>query len=151
MQIHICKAATDSDIEFVAKHFEETVSLWEDYSATEKSIAARVESVKKWLDDDNAHVTVAIADDGQILGFNTLWIFDGYSGEKLGKICILYVLPEFRGQAVAKQLKDEGEEWMRSKGAIAVITEIDAKNKRMLTISKKAGFAIKSYVLQKKL
>ncbi len=151
MNTKIRDAATGDDIEFIAKRFEETISLWEDYEVTKESVAKRIEMVEKWLEEDNVHVTVAVTEDDEIIGFNSLWVFDGYSGEKLGKICILYVLPERRGHGVARQLKIEGEKWMHSMGAIAVITEIDAKNMRMLEIAKKAGFEIKSFVLQKKL
>ncbi len=30
-----------------------------------------------------------------------------------GRICILFVLPEFRRKGVAHQLKLEGEEWLK--------------------------------------
>lgn len=60
---------------------------------------------------------------------------------------ILYVHPDHRGQGVARRLKLEGEDWLRTQGARQVVTEIDAKNERMLAINRKAGFAVKSYVM----
>lgn len=149
--IKIIVATTDIHIDYIARHYEETISLWENYQVTDVSIAKRKEQIRKWISDDDVHLTVAINHDGQPVGFNSLYIMTDYSGIKFGKIVILYVSPEYRNQGVARQLKIETETWLISKGISAVITEIDAKNERMLEINEKAGFSIKSYTFVKTL
>ncbi len=150
MDIIIQEAKSEADIDFIAKHFEETIALWENYEVTEKSIDNKKKSVKEWIKQTNTHITVALTSNGKIIGFNSLWITEGNSGEKCGKICILYIIPEYWGKGVAHKLKVEGEAWLKSQGIKRVITEIDAKNERMLKISKDAGFKIKSFLMEKK-
>ncbi len=147
----IREATSEADIGFIARHFEDTIALWENYEVTKKSVTDREKLVSEWIAQAHTHFTVALAPDEGIVGFNSLWITEGNTKENCGKICILYVLPEYRGQGIARQLKLEGEKWLKSRGIRRVVTEIDAKNDRMLKISRQAGFRIKSLVMEKKL
>ena len=151
MDIKIQPADTDRRIRFVARFFEETIALWEKYEVTPESVAERVEQVREWVTKENSHITVAVTDEGDIVGFNSLFISKGYDGEPFGKIVILFVLPEFRRKGIAAQLKQEGEDWLRAQGVTKVITEIDAKNERMLEINRKVGFRVKSYTLEREI
>jgi GNAT superfamily N-acetyltransferase len=147
----IALAKSDEHLDFIAKHFEETIALWEDYQVTPESVQKRKDQIQEWATEENAHLTVAITPEHQIVGFNSLFITKDYSGNALGKIVILYVLPEHRGTGIAAVLKRDGESWLRSKGVNKVITEIDAKNERMLEINRKAGLRIKSYTFEKEI
>lgn len=84
-------------------------------------------------------------------GFNSLYLTEDYNGSLIGKILIFFVSPEHRDRGIAKALKDDGLNWFLAKGITKIVTEIDAKNKRMLDINNQAGFKIKSYVLEKEL
>lgn len=151
MDVTVRKAGSESDIEFISRRFQETIALWEDYRVTEKSIVEQKGKVREWIRDEKMHLTVAVGPDGTTLGFNSLHVTKTYNGDPLGKIIILYVCPEYRKHGIGRHLKQEGENWMRSKGAQQVLTEIDARNSRMLQINKKAGFRTKSYMLVKDL
>jgi len=144
MPITVRLAGSDADIRFIAERFQETIALWEDYEVTPEKIAKQAEAVRKWAGDEKMHVTVA-EEDGNRIGFNTLYVMEDYSGRGMGKIIILFVIPEARGRGAAKALKLEGEDWLKARGVTQVMTEIDAKNERMLEINKKAGFRVKSH------
>jgi GNAT superfamily N-acetyltransferase len=151
MPTAVREAATELDRQFIAERFEETVALWEDYEVTADSVAKRLSQVDEWLADEKMHLTVAVTSDDEPVGFNSLYLTKDYDGKALGKIVIMYVLPEHRRSGIARRLKLEGEAWLRAKGATQVTTEIDAKNERMLDISKKAGFRIKSHTFVREL
>ncbi|MBN2383007.1 GNAT family N-acetyltransferase [bacterium] len=151
IDIAIVPATSEAHFSFIAQHFEETIALWEDYQVSSKSVQGRKDQLKKWIADDKVHLTVAVCKDEDVVGFNSLFITNDYSGNAYGKIVILYVLPEHRGKMIAASLKREGESWLKSRGITKVVTEIDAKNRRMLEISEKAGFQIKSYTFEKQI
>ncbi|MFC1746101.1 GNAT family N-acetyltransferase [Candidatus Riflebacteria bacterium] len=151
MEIQILPAEEEAHFRFIAKNFEKTIALWEDYRVSEESVSVRVEQIKEWVNKEDSHITVACNKDKELLGFNSLFIAKDYNGSNYGKIVILFVLPAYRNMGVARKIKLEGEEWLRSKGIFKVITEIDAKNERMLAINQKAGFRIKSYVMERSL
>lgn len=151
MKISVRPARSEEDFEFIAQYFEATIALWEDYVVTPASIAKQKEQLQSWGNKDNAHLSIALTPELKHVGFNSLYISKSYDGSPYGKIVILYVLPEFRSQGIAAQLKKEGETWLKSQGVNKVQTEIDAQNQRMLEINQKAGFRIKSYTLEKTL
>ncbi len=70
MKVTIREANSPADIDFIARHFEETIALWENYEVTEESIAERRKSVGEWIKQSHTHLTVALAPDGQVIGFN---------------------------------------------------------------------------------
>lgn len=151
MQNKVVRATSEEHLDFIARHFEETIALWEDYQVTRESVRKRKEQLKDWITDKNVHLTVATGPGQEAVGFNSLFITKDYSGNEYGKIVILFVLPEHRGKGIGASLKVDGESWLRSRGVKKVITEIDAKNERMLEISKKNGFRIKSYTFEKEI
>jgi GNAT superfamily N-acetyltransferase len=140
------REARETDLDFIAARFEETIALWEEYEVTAASVAKQRANIEGWLAKEEMHLTVACLE-GAPVGWNSLYITRDYSGRPLGKIIILYVVPEHRGRGIARRLKEEGEAWLRAAGARQVITEIDAKNERMLEINRRAGFTVKSHTL----
>lgn len=151
MAITVRPAASDEELAYAARRFEETIALFERYDATQERIAERVEQMRGWIGKAEAHVTVARTGDGRLVGFNSLFVTKDYDGTPLGKIVILYVDADHRRTGVARALKDEGEAWLRGRGVTRVVTEIDARNERMLEINRRAGFRVKSYTLVKDL
>ncbi|MFC1679152.1 GNAT family N-acetyltransferase [Elusimicrobiota bacterium] len=149
MDTTVAPATSEEHLDFIANHFEETIALWEEYQVTPKSVQKRKDQIKKWAAEENVHLTVASGRQAGVVGFNSLFVSKDYSGIAYGKIVILYVVPEHRGKGIAAKLKQEGESWLRSQGVKKVITEIDAKNERMLDINKKAGFRIKSHTFER--
>ena len=151
MRIQIVPVTERPHIMFIAKRFEETISLWKDYEVTLESASKRVAQLTEWIKDATVHVTVAVTPENLAVGFNSLYVAKDYSGNPFGKIVIPYVSPEFRRQGVAAALKGEGETWLVSQGVTRVVAEIVAKNTRMLEINKKAGFRIKRFTMERKL
>ncbi|MBI5622538.1 MAG: GNAT family N-acetyltransferase [Elusimicrobia bacterium] len=149
MKTDIVPATTKEHFAFIAKRFEETITLWENYKATPTSVRKRKAQLLKWSKDKNVHLTVALGPSRKTVAFNSVYISKDYSGNAYGKIVILYVLPNFRGNGIAASLKAEGETWLRSMEVTKILTEIDAKNARMLKLNKKAGFKIKSYTFER--
>lgn len=145
MPVTVRRASAEADVAFISERFQETIALWEDYEVTPESVRKQAETVRKWITDEKMHITVAELPGGELAGFNSLYVMKDYAGKPLGKIIILYVLPGHRGKGIAKELKLEGEDWLRGKGVGQVLTEIDAKNERMLEITRAAGFRPKSH------
>jgi GNAT superfamily N-acetyltransferase len=141
----------EEDLKFIAEGFENTIALWEEYQVTQEKVAKRMEFLRKWGEDENIHLTVVLDKNNQCRGFNSVHCIRDYNNNPMGKIIILYIQPEYRKMGLAKLLKEEGEEWLRQKGATAVLTEIDAANQRMLEIIPQAGFVKKSTTFIKQL
>ncbi|MBN2383004.1 hypothetical protein JXQ70_08995 [bacterium] len=69
IDITVVPAISEAHFSFIARHFEETIALWEDYQVTLASFQRRKEQLKKWIEDDNIHLTVAVCNDEDVVEF----------------------------------------------------------------------------------
>ena len=66
---------------------------------------------------------------------------EGTDGETVGYIEGIFVLPEYRGQHIAKELLTHGENWSRENGCTEIASDCVIDNTDSLRFHLKVGFA----------
>lgn len=87
---------------------------------------------------------------GEIVGLHVLRRYVEY--EQVGAhVAGLWIRPGYRGQGIARVLKEQGEQWARSIGAVFLNTNVHAGNERMRAFNERSGFSLFRYNLRKRL
>ena len=108
-----------------------------------------IQSARKSEDATNTFSGIALHDK-EIVGVHIARRFEEW--EQVGvHIAGLWVDPSYRGLGIGRVLKANGEAWARSVGATFMNTNVQAGNKRMLSINERAGFTLYRYNLRKRL
>jgi len=108
---------------------------------------ARLKQFQELSDRDFFEVAFS---EKEIIGFHVIL---GKRGPKmnLGVISTLWVHPVYRGQGIAKQLKQKGLDWARASKLQYLQTSTHSNNERMMEINLKSGFVPYSVTLKYKL
>lgn len=82
------------------------------------------------------HYIVAESD-GQIVGYAGIYFV---AADVPSDIFNIAVVPEYRGQGIAKYMLNEIEQWARSKGVKTSMLEVDVNNPNAIALYKGAGY-----------
>jgi GNAT superfamily N-acetyltransferase len=108
-----------------------------------------MQSARTTEDTSNTYSGIALHR-AEIVGVHVVRRYVEY--EQVGAhIAGLWVHPSYRRQGIAGVLKENGEAWARSIGAVFLNTNVHAENERMLAMNVRAGFAVFRYNLRKRL
>ena len=98
-----------------------------------------------WRDDDTdadaARLEKAVADDVVLLADDVGVVIASKSGERLGFLDILYVVPEARGSGVAAELTREAASALRDRGVEVLELEVLQSNERARAVYDHWGFS----------
>lgn len=98
----------------------------------EKALDDRVEYFQKISPNNFFQV---VYDQGEIVGFHLL-----QAQGPVAQIITIWVHEKYRGQGIAKRLKELGTSWAREKGFKFLQTNVHLSNGRMAAINEKLGF-----------
>ena len=123
----------------VEAHVALRCMLWDDLTRSES-----LQEATQILNSARCAVLLACnEDDGSYVGFAELNLRDyaeGASSSPVGYLEGWFVLPEWRGRGVGRQLVDEGEQWARSHGCTEFASDTDLGNTGSIQAHGRLGF-----------
>ncbi|ARU60104.1 hypothetical protein CBW65_02805 [Tumebacillus avium] len=141
--------AIGADFEFVIEHGAQ--SLQEGTRGTFQAVGneARVQELLDPLWERGAYPLVAKAGE-QVLGWITVGAAkDPFSGEEVGFLYELYVLPEHRGKGLGKQMMERGISELREQGHTEIRLNVFAGNPAQ-KLYESLGFQVRNLQMELK-
>ncbi len=136
--INACNLELDLLLYQISKWHNLTPKLWmPEYIVTEVEIEEAVQRIKNTKAED-LFLMVAEDDEKQVRGF--IWAYRKENQQDSIMILSLYITEEFRGRGIATQLKQQLEEWCKSKGINTIHTTTHYNNHSMLELNQKLGY-----------
>lgn len=123
----------------IARWHNLTPKLWiNNYKVSDKDID---NTVNRIINTRNKDLFLAIAEDDQNNMQGFIWAYKLEKVQDSVMILSLYTAEDYRGQGIATNLKNLLEEWCRLEGIKTIETTVHFKNKSMITLNQKLGYA----------
>ena len=132
--------AKTEEVAQIARIHAEAPRYWQpEYVVTPHSIQKYVEKIKNIEGKSESLHLIAETSDSSIVGFH--WVNMDQEKERLFAYVIsLWVHDEFQRRGLATSLKQQGEEWAKSKGATFMKTTVHSNNTKMLQFNVRFGY-----------
>jgi len=145
MYIREIHPSSQSEIVLVARRMRETLKevLGPEKGEILYSIEWLIERVRQHIQGElEAKVFLAFNQQQQCIGHTIVRKEHTDPQEDFGLFSTIYIVPSFRRQAVAAQLIQKGEEWMKAKGLTRFATYTSASNTKLIMLFEKYQYTI---------
>ena len=150
IQYRTVNRRSETELGFIAEQDSKIPLLYDpEYVWSDSSIAARTRFYKDHVHDDDFFEVALDADD--LIAFHIVKKIPYPPDLSAGAIITLWVAPKYRGQRIAKTLKDRAEAWARKQDFAFLQTDVHSTNSKMISINKKAGYNVIQYTMRKPL
>jgi GNAT superfamily N-acetyltransferase len=141
----------EDEVYKAAKIHESAPLNWDStWKVTEVGITQWVKRIHEFKNTNKMYLLFAKMPDGEIVGFHWLRLYEMHNSE-LVNIDSLWVSDKYRNNGIGRGLKERGEDWAKSKGAIKITTNVFYDNKKMIDFNLKLGFKAEAVNMSKKL
>lgn len=133
------------DVEQLTDWFESIGDEWlPEYEAAPRSREENRQQLLRWMRGEGAGSCVLVAEGGEpaaVIGFAACQLLAESDTARIqGRISVIYVAPEHRGQGVGHALKDAADKWCQDAGAAYMLAYIHVDNEAMLRLCKLLGY-----------
>lgn len=151
IQYRAANRLSEAELAFIAEQDSKIPLLYDpEYAWNDSSTLARIRFYEEHVHHDD-FFEVALDADGQIVAFHIVKKIPYPPNLSAGAIVTLWVTPKYRGQRVAKTLKDRAEAWARKQDFAFLQTDVHGTNSKMISINEKAGYTVIQYTMRKPL
>jgi ribosomal protein S18 acetylase RimI-like enzyme len=107
-----------------------------------------------WVEVQSAFIAPSVENLGEPKAIAALWMgnaVDQVTGKRYAHIFMLYVLPYYRRQGIAKALLETAQQWAQQRGDQQLGLQVFPQNQAALTLYQQMGFQIQAFLLFKPL
>lgn len=131
--------ATLETINQIATWHNEIPRIWmPNFEATHDD---RLKTIQRIINTEAKDLFIAVAEDSYSKPVGYVWAYKMDEPTDSVMILSLYVIDELRKQGIATTLKNMLETWCNEKQIKTIQTTVHYKNKRMLELNEKLGYA----------
>lgn len=131
------------------EHLDQLVSLFDAYRVwyrMDSDKAAANSFLSNRIKNRESEIFLAMDDEGKAVGFTQLYpLFSSTRMKRLWLLNDLYVIPDFRGQGISKQLIDRAKELARATKAAGISLETEKSNHIGNQLYSQTGFELDSH------
>jgi len=145
MEFTIRPLRETDDVEQLTDWFGSVGEEWvPEYEPKPRSREENRRQLLAWMRGEGPGSCVLVAESGsppRAVGFAACQLLgEAERGRRYGRIAVIYVTPECRGQGLGHALKDAADNWCRQAGAAYMLAHIPIDNKAMLRVCKLLGY-----------